>query len=105
MGVDPQLAHPTAHVFGIAKIARAFPRKPGIHRRLYPGVEKGIKPLVKRDDSGLNLRLLDFLFDHCRECNLWVTDGWLEFCFEKYHHSLFKDLLSLKAILCVPLHP
>ena len=62
--IYPQLGHPAAHGFSVAKISGAHPGQPGIHRRLPFFVAEGIKPLVKQDESVLKLQLLDFPLDH-----------------------------------------
>src|SRR5665213_1903424 len=66
---DSQLIHAATHEFAIAEVSSAHTRQTGVHRRLHPQIAKGIKPLVKRDESILKFQLLDFLLKHF-ECNL-----------------------------------
>src|SRR3989304_1819370 len=61
---DSQLKHPAAHGFAVAEIAGSYAGQTGVPRRLHFLVAKGIKPLVKGDESVLKLQLLDFLLDH-----------------------------------------
>ena len=63
---DAQLEHPTTHRFAVAEISGAHPGQSGIDRRLHFPIAKGIKPLVKRDESILKLQLLDVLLQHRR---------------------------------------
>lgn len=61
---NSQFKHAAAHGFAIAEISGAHAGQTRIHRCLYSQVAKGIKPLVKRDESILKLQLLDFLLKH-----------------------------------------
>jgi len=66
---NAQFKYATARGFAIAEISGAHAGQTRIHRCLHSQIAKGIKPLVKRDESILKLQLLDFLFDHFK-CNL-----------------------------------
>jgi hypothetical protein len=61
---EPQFVDTATDGLAITEISRSYAGQSGIHRRLHFSIAKGIKPLVKRDESVLKLQLLDFPLKH-----------------------------------------